>query len=376
VSVVNWISRNGRLAGEKDYILTANTALLEGSKTMCVKAEGRRAKDVAEAAGVSRSAVSRAFNPKSYLDPKKRAHVLKIASELGYHPNMAARAMVTNRSCLIAVLLPTLQHPWESQELDVLTGELQAMGFATLVYKISSTELRLDQVAHLKAYNPDSIIVYSDNLPIEGVKSLFSRIRPIFPVYLCEGQSELTEAGGDSGADKLVIDQRPGIRHAISLLAGAGCKDMVWLAGDPASRSNLDRQRIVLQVAGQFGITVSAHIQGDFGYERAREEVRAYYRAHPMSDALFAANDVSAFGAIDALRHDLGRAIPEDIKVVGFDNIKQSGWKSYDLTTVGMDIDARVSALVRLIRNRLQDPAAPDLVEGVETRLVVRGTVS
>ena len=142
------------------------------------------------------------------------------------------------------------------------------------------------------------------------------------------------------------------------------------------ARSNLDRQRIVLQVAGQFGITVSAHIQGDFGYERAREEVRAYYRAHPMSDALFAANDVSAFGAIDALRHDLGRAIPEDTKVVGFDNIKQSGWKSYDLTTVGMDIDARVSALVRLIRNRLQDPASPDLVEGVETRLVVRGTVS
>ena len=65
----------------------------------------------------------------------------------------------------------------------------------------------------------------------------------------------------------------------------------------------------------------------------------------------------------------------EDVKVVEFDNIRQSNWKSYDLTTVGMDIHQRVRALVRLIRSRLKEPDAPDLYERVETRLIVRGTV-
>jgi DNA-binding LacI/PurR family transcriptional regulator len=102
--------------------------------------------------------------------------------------------------------------------------------------------------------------------------------------------------------------------------------------------------------------------------------VLAHFRSTKITDALFAANDVSAFGAMDALRNNLGHSVPQDIKVVGFDNISQSSWKSYDLTTVGMDINERVRAFVRLIRNRLEDPKAPDLFECVETKLTVRGT--
>ncbi|MGR3344750.1 MAG: substrate-binding domain-containing protein, partial [Paracoccaceae bacterium] len=103
---------------------------------------------------------------------------------------------------------------------------------------------------------------------------------------------------------------------------------------------------------------------------------RSQFRSHLRFDALFAANDVSAFGAMDALRHDIGISIPEDVKKVGFDNINQSAWKSYDLTTVGLDIDERVRALVRLIRRRLEDPQGPTLFERIESKLIVRGTVA
>ena len=93
------------------------------------------------------------------------------------------------------------------------------------------------------------------------------------------------------------------------------------------------------------------------------------------TDAIFAANDVGAFGVIDALRHELGLRVPEDVKVVGFDDIAQAHWKSYNLTTVKVDLDERVKALVRLILMRLKNPAAPSLSETVRTKLVVRGTV-
>jgi DNA-binding LacI/PurR family transcriptional regulator len=336
-----------------------------------------RAIEVAERAGVSRSAVSRAFNPSAYLDGAKRERILEISKELGYHPNMAARAMASNRSHLIAVLVSALRQPWESQELDVLTGELQKIGFATLVYNIPSATPWLDQISHLRAYNPDSIIVYSDYLQLEGIESLFSRSRPIFPVYANDSTDQSTRiTNNDAGYDQLVIDQRPGIKHAVRLLASCGCKTLGWISGEENTNSNRDRQDVVLKYAKQFGLKVSATIPGDFSYGRAREEVRAYFRAHPMVDALFAANDVSAFGAMDALRHDLGYSIPEDIKVVGFDNVSQANWKSYDLTTVGMDIQERVRALVRLIQNRLENPKGPDLFESVETKLILRGTVT
>ena len=78
---------------------------------------------------------------------------------------------------------------------------------------------------------------------------------------------------------------------------------------------------------------------------------------------------------LDALRHELGLRVPEDVKVVGFDDIAQSHWKSYNLTTVKFDLEDRVRALVRLILRRLNNPDAPALQETLQTRLVVRGTV-
>jgi DNA-binding LacI/PurR family transcriptional regulator len=75
------------------------------------------------------------------------------------------------------------------------------------------------------------------------------------------------------------------------------------------------------------------------------------------------------------LRHELGRRVPEDVQVVGFDDILQAHWKSYNLTTVKIDLIERVQAFVRLILARLRNPTQPSLTETIATRLVVRGTV-
>ena len=77
---------------------------------------------------------------------------------------------------------------------------------------------------------------------------------------------------------------------------------------------------------------------------------------------------------LDALRHDLGVAVPEDCAVIGFDNIRESGWQSFNLTTVGVDLDERVRAIRRMIRQRTTDPEAAPMVETITARLVVRGT--
>ena len=90
---------------------------------------------VAERAKVSRVAVSRAFNPHTSLKPEKRELILRIAQELNYTPDRAARALVSGRSHLVGVIVPDVCSHWESQEIDALTTALQAEGFATLLFK-------------------------------------------------------------------------------------------------------------------------------------------------------------------------------------------------------------------------------------------------
>jgi DNA-binding LacI/PurR family transcriptional regulator len=115
--------------------------------------------------------------------------------------------------------------------------------------------------------------------------------------------------------------------------------------------------------------------EGDFSYQRGFTATLELFRAGPGAEAIFAANDVSAFGILDALRHGLGLRVPDDVSVVGFDDIDQAAWHSYDLTTIKIDVEERVAALVRLILQRLQDRTAPPLTETIRTKLVVRGTV-
>jgi DNA-binding LacI/PurR family transcriptional regulator len=93
------------------------------------------------------------------------------------------------------------------------------------------------------------------------------------------------------------------------------------------------------------------------------------------ADAYFAANDISAFGALDALRFDLDLPVPERCAVIGFDNVSEAGWRAYDLTTVGIPIQTRVAALMRLILARIEEPAGPPRVETVTATLTVRSSV-
>ena len=140
-------------------------------------------------------------------------------------------------------------------------------------------------------------------------------------------------------------------------------------------KRTVEREKTVRKVLAERGLPAPTIIPGDFTYDTAYRETVNLFRVGDGVDAIFAANDVGAFGVIDALRHELGRRVPQDVQVVGFDDILQAHWKSYNLTTVKIDLGERVQALLRLILARLRNPSGPPLTETIGTRLVVRGTV-
>ncbi|MDO8359494.1 MAG: substrate-binding domain-containing protein [Devosia sp.] len=328
---------------------------------------------VARTANVSRVAVSRAFNPHASIKLEKRDLILKVAQELNYTPNMAARSMVTGRSHLVGIIVPDISGPWESQELDAMTTALQAEGFATLLFR-TRDDLSLDEtlLTYMKGFNPDSVIAYAENVRPATLARVLDRA---VPIYIAYPDGEEGEAEAAPLFDRLDVMQRDGIEQAVALMQGYGARTFAYLAGKTGSLATASREHMVRKVLSERGLPPPIRIQGDYTYDTAYRETRNQFSVGEPVDAIFAANDVGAFGAIDALRHELGLRVPQDVKVVGFDDILQSHWKSYNLTTVHLDLHERTQALLRLILRRLKNPASPSLTETVPTRLIVRGTV-
>ncbi|HEY9009529.1 MAG TPA: substrate-binding domain-containing protein [Devosia sp.] len=341
-----------------------------------IRARGRATADmVARTANVSRVAVSRAFNPHASIKPEKRDHILRVAQELNYTPDMAARSMVTGRSHLVALIVPDVSSPWESQEVDALTSLLQAEGFATLLFK-TRRDLSLDEtlLTYMKGFNPDSVIAYAENVRPQMLSRVLERAVPIYIDYPDgEDQPEATEPA--PLIDRLEVLQRDGLEQAVALMQGYGARRIAFLGGLTSSLGARSRQRMVETIMAEHGLGEPILVAGDYSYDTAYRATIDLFRLGDGADAIFAVNDQSAFGALDALRHELSLKVPQDVMVAGFDDINQSHWKSYNLTTVKFDLEERTRALVRLILRRLKNPAAPSLTETISTKLVVRGTV-
>jgi DNA-binding LacI/PurR family transcriptional regulator len=335
---------------------------------------------VAAAAGVSRIMVSRAFNPNASIRADKREHILQVANGLGYHPDMSARAMVTGRSNLVAIIVPSLARTWEAMEVDALVGALQRQGMAALIFRLPPRELDAADLVQVRAYKPAIVIAFMDQIAPQALASMFGNSPAIYPHFGDAPPKRFT----DLPIDRLHVNQHAGIRSAVKLLAGAGRRRVVYVAGSdgggPAggpdnANSSRDRQLALITALDEHGLEYAGRIEGDFDYDTARQSVANFVRNGGGADAYFAANDTSAFGTMDALRFDLGLRVPQDCAVIGFDNIPEASWGAYDLTTVGVPVEARVAALVRLIKARLADRSGPSRIETVTASLVVRSSV-
>ena len=339
------------------------------------RARGRAtAEMVARRANVSRVAVSRAFNPHTSIKPEKRELILRVAEELNYTPDRAGRALASGRSHLVGVIVPDVCSHWESQEIDALTTALQDEGFATLLFK-TRTDYSMDEqlLSYMRGFNPDSVIAFVENVKPQTLAKFLDRAVPIYVHYPLPGAAD--EPEHKPLQDRLNVLQYDGVDQAVALLQGYGARRIAYLSGLEKSRASTARERTLRQVMANRGMEPPIVARGDFSYDMAYQATLDLFRIGTGADAVFAANDVGAFGVLDALRHELGLRVPEDVKVVGFDDIAQSHWKSYNLTTVKFDLEERVRALVRLILRRLNNPDAPALQETLQTRLVVRGTV-
>jgi DNA-binding LacI/PurR family transcriptional regulator len=323
--------------------------------------------DVAELAGVSAMTVSRVLNAPDKVRPETRARVLAAVRALDYRPNSAARVLATGRSGVLGVVSfdTTLYGP-----ASTLYGIEQAAREYDYVISIVSLSAlnRLsigEGVERLRAQSVDGIIIVA---PHESAAEGLRDLPPDLPLVV-------VGAAHDIPFPLVAVDQVGGAVRATEHLLGLGHETVWHVAGAVNwidAHGRLDGWRSALEGAGR---EVPAAFQGDWsphsGYEAGRLIAR-----DPAITAVFAGNDAMALGLLRALREG-GRRVPEDVGVVGFDDVPESAYFSPPLTTVRQNFGEVGRRAFRLLIDRMQGGDALGLRRFVETELKVReSTVS
>ncbi|MFJ4843765.1 MULTISPECIES: LacI family DNA-binding transcriptional regulator [unclassified Streptomyces] len=324
---------------------------------------------VAARAGVGRGTVSRVINGSPKVSPQARAAVEKAIAELGYVPNRAARSLVTSRTDSIALVVP------ESE-----TRLFSEPYFSAIIRGVSSGLADSDMQLLLVLVRDESerarLATYLTEQRVDGVLMVAVHRDDTLPDLLAE-RAIPTVLAGRRGAEEPLghvrADNEGGARAAVRHLLDGGRRTIATITGPldmDVARGRLDGYRNALHAAGVVadeGLVAA----GDFTEDGGRAAMRELLRRRPGLDAVFAASDVTASGAILELRA-AGRRIPDDVAVIGFDDSIVARHTDPPLTSVRQPIEEMGHRMAKLLLDEIAQFGTGRQEVVLPTRLVVR----
>lgn len=321
---------------------------------------------VAELAGVSQSAVSRVFTPGSSVSKKTADKVRAAAEKLGYRPNVLARSLKSGKSRIIGLVVAYLENYFYPEAVERISVELQKVGYHVLVFLGQNSGMDTDRIVNeLMDYQVDGIVLASVSMSSELAEKCLSIGVPV--VLFNRGQD-------DSRMSAVTTDNRAGGFALADFLCSLGHERIAYIAGFEGAMTQRDREagfRAGLAAAGQ---QLHARAVGNFTYAEAQAAARELFATSRRPDAVFVANDFMAFAVMDVLRFELGLRVPEDVSVVGFDDVPPAAWPAYSLTTYRQHVGRMVQETIAILTGREGEaPAAPRQVV-LDGSLIIRGS--
>jgi len=292
--------------------------------------------DVARAAGVSHQTVSRVLNDLPNVRASTKERVQAAIRQLNYVPSQAARALVTRRSRTIGLVATGLPDFGPSSVVLSFNRSARTAGYAV----ISASPADLE---------PETIRSSVEMLIRQSVEAVvvLAAERPVLDSF----------DGWERGGARVSLDQYGGARRAVVHLQYLGHRDIAHIAGPAGSMDAEERLRGWIDAQAEAGLPASEPLRGDWtsasGYELGRRMLESR-----TPEAVFVGNDQMALGVLHAL-DDAGLRVPEDVSVVGFDDVPDSAHFAPPLTTVRQDFTALGQDAMAAVLTRLQDDAAP-----------------
>ncbi len=321
---------------------------------------------VAKLAGVSQSAVSRVFTPGASVSQKTIDKVKRAATQLTYRPNVLARAMVSGKSRIIGLVVAYLDNQFYPQALEKMSSALQKQGYHILIFLTSKTEDNIDQVVEeILDHQVDGIIAASVVLSSD----LAQRCKDAgVPIVLFNRSQD-----GDN-LSSVTSDNYTGGTKAARFLIAAGHKKIAYLAGLQGTSTSRDREVGFVNTLEQNGLSLYAKELGNFDREEAREATHRMFAGNNRPDAVCVANDHMALAVMDTLRYELGLKIPEDVSVIGFDDVPAASWPAYNLTTVRQRSNLMVTETIKVLLAQIDGTTNQPQQVAIGSPLIVRGS--
>jgi len=318
--------------------------------------------DVARLAGVSSQTVSRVSNGQANVDEATRARVLDAMQTLGYRPNGAARALKSGRFHTIGVIMTTLQTLGNIRTLDAIATEAARADNSVLLMPISDRTLRGVSGAYqrLSAQAVDGAVIVLEARFLDQAEFA---LPPGIPVVV-------VDSGAGPGYTVVDTDQALGARQATEHLLSLGHRQVWHIAGPETSFSAAHRAESWRDTLREAGIAPPPLLRGDWTAESGYQHGLTLGKRDDVT-AIFAANDEMALGAMRAL-HELGRDVPADVSIVGFDDMDVAASFWPPLTTVRQDFATVGRLSIQKLLAKVTDPAISPDATVVPTDLVVR----
>ena len=323
---------------------------------------------VAQKAGVSQSAVSRVFTPGASASAKTIEKVQKASAELGYRPNSLARAMVSGKSRIIGLVVAYLNNQFYPEALEKLSKKLQERGYHVLVFMASNSSDNIDTVIEeILDYQVDGIIAASVALSPE----LSNKCREAgVPLVL------FNRAHESPNMSAVTSDNYAGGEKVAKYLISAGYEKIAYLAGWEGASTQRDREAGFMDTLNASGMKLFSRGFGNFEMAQSKKATHEMFKktADHRPDVVFVANDHMALAVMDTLRYELGLKIPEDVAVVGYDDVPAAEWPSYDLTTVRQCSGQMVNITIDILLEEIKTEGSQPRIVKIDGPLIIRGS--
>jgi LacI family transcriptional regulator len=323
--------------------------------------------DVAQMCGVSRSTVSRVINGDSNVSEKTRRKVLDIIQNIGFQPNLAARGLAVGRTRVIGLVIPAgltaiFSDPYFPLLIQGVSSACNLHGYSVMLW-LAEPEYERKTISQV-LYNGliDGVIVSSMLMDDPLIERLSESNRPFITI----GRHPTNER-----INFVDVDNRAGAYQGVSYILHTGRRRVAMITGPRNMIAGRDRYQGYQDALRERGLQLHPELvaEGEFSYISGYLGMKQLLPHHP--DAVFVASDAMAFAAMSAIQ-EAGFSIPEDIAVVGFDDIPTAATSNPPLTTIRQPIQRTGSVAVEMLIERIEHPESQPCRIVLPTELVIR----
>lgn len=318
-------------------------------------------KDVARLAGVGVGTVSRVVNNESGVKKVTLEKVQKAIKELDYIPDAYARGMKINKTETVALIVPTIWHPFFAEFSYYVENELSKQGYKLLLCNIDGDKKEIEYITMLQQNKVDGIIAITYS-PIEDYLTTDIPFVSIDRTYDNKNIACVTS------------DNKAGAQLAAQKLVEKGCKEIAFVGSHNSTNNETKNRHIFFeQYLEKIGYQCHA-FDIEEPFDDFLEQLEIFLRKHPQIDGIFAINDFVALDVIDILEQ-LGKKVPGDVQVIGYDGIRLASERKYPVSTIKQPLEAMAKEAVEMLISVIEGKSYPlqsilpiSFIEGTSTK--------